>query len=45
MAEEGVIAARDLGLFQYVESAEAAWQVICAHYALDPATAREREGP
>jgi hypothetical protein len=39
MVEEGVIAPADLQLFRYVESAEAAWRVICAHYDLDPALA------
>jgi hypothetical protein len=39
MAEEGVIAPADLQLFRYVESAEAAWRAICAHYGLDPALA------
>jgi hypothetical protein len=41
MAEEGVIAPEDLRLFRYVESAEAAWRAICAHYGLDPALADE----
>ena len=41
MAEEGVIAPKDLDLFRYVESAEAAWRAICAHYDLDPALADE----
>jgi hypothetical protein len=41
MAEEGVIAPADLQLFRYVESAEAAWRAICAHYDLDPALADE----
>jgi hypothetical protein len=39
MAEEGVIAPRDLDLFRYGESPEAAWRAICAHYDLDPALA------
>jgi uncharacterized protein (TIGR00730 family) len=39
MVEEGVIAAKDLDLFRYVESPEAAWRTICAHYDLDPALA------
>jgi uncharacterized protein (TIGR00730 family) len=39
MVEEGVIAPADLQLFRYVESAEAAWRTICAHYDLDPALA------
>jgi len=34
MVEEGVISPRDLDLFQYVESAEEAWQIIRHHYAL-----------
>ena len=41
MAEEGVIAPKDLQLFRYVETAEAAWRAICAHYDLDPALADE----
>jgi hypothetical protein len=41
MAEEGVIAPRDLQLFRYVETPEAAWRAICAHYGLDPALADE----
>ena len=41
MVEEGVIAPADLRLFRYVESAEAAWRAICAHYDLDPALADE----
>jgi uncharacterized protein (TIGR00730 family) len=40
MAEEGVIAPEDVGLIAYVESAEEAWQRICAHYRLDPICAR-----
>jgi len=43
MAEEGVIAPEDVRLITYVESAEEAWQRICAHYGLDPTCARPRE--
>ena len=32
MVEEGVISATDLDLFRYVETAEAAWNVIHTHY-------------
>ena len=32
MVEEGVICKEDLELFQYVDSAEEAWQVIKKHY-------------
>jgi uncharacterized protein (TIGR00730 family) len=39
MVEEGVIAPEDRDLIRYVESAEAAWRAICAHYDLDPALA------
>jgi predicted Rossmann-fold nucleotide-binding protein len=39
MVEEGVIAPKDLQLFRYVETPEAAWRAICAHYDLDPALA------
>ena len=41
MADEGVIARKDLDLFRYVETPEAAWRAICAHYDLDPALADE----
>ena len=33
LAEEGVIAPDDLKLFTYCESAEEAWDYVCAHYA------------
>jgi uncharacterized protein (TIGR00730 family) len=33
LAEEGVIAADDLKLFSYCESAEEAWDHVCRHYA------------
>jgi uncharacterized protein (TIGR00730 family) len=36
MVEEGVIAPEDRDLVRYVESAEAAWDAICAHYGIDP---------
>ena len=39
LVEEGNIAAEDLGLFRYVESAEQAWQEIADFYSLGcPAT-------
>ena len=37
MVEEGVISPRDRDLVRYVESAEAAWRMICSHYGIDPA--------
>jgi uncharacterized protein (TIGR00730 family) len=43
MAEEGTIAQADLDLVAYVESAEDAWQRICAHYRLDPICAEPCE--
>jgi uncharacterized protein (TIGR00730 family) len=36
LAEEGVIAADDLKLFSYCESAEEAWDHVCRHYAGTP---------
>jgi len=36
LVEEGNIAAEDLGLFRYVESAEQAWQEIADFYSLGP---------
>jgi hypothetical protein len=33
LVEEGVIASDDLNLFQYVETAEEAWQHVCDHYS------------
>ncbi len=36
LVEEGVIDARDLGLFEFVETAEEAWARIEAHYAAEP---------
>jgi hypothetical protein len=33
LVDEGVIAPRDLDLFTYVETAEEAWQHVCARYA------------
>ena len=36
MVEEGVISAKDLDLFQYVETAEEAWSIIAAHHDLEP---------
>jgi uncharacterized protein (TIGR00730 family) len=41
MVDAGVLAPADLDLFRYVESAEAAWRAICAHYDLDPALAHD----
>lgn len=32
MAEEGVISPEDIGLFQYVETAEEAWGIISKAY-------------
>jgi hypothetical protein len=42
MVDEGVISPGDRELVRYVESAEAAWRAICAHYDLDPALADGR---
>ena len=42
MAEEGTIAPEDVDLVAYVESAEEAWQRICAHHRLDPICAEPR---
>ncbi|MGH6905591.1 MAG: LOG family protein [Geminicoccaceae bacterium] len=39
MVEEGVISPEDRDLVRYVESAEAAWRAICAHYGVDPGLA------
>jgi hypothetical protein len=41
MVDAGVISPADRELVRYVESAEAAWRAICAHYDLDPALADE----
>jgi len=35
MVEEGVISAKDLDLFQYVETAEQAWSIIADHHGLE----------
>jgi predicted Rossmann-fold nucleotide-binding protein len=32
LVEEGVVSARDLNLFSYVETAEEAWGLLCDHY-------------
>jgi uncharacterized protein (TIGR00730 family) len=32
LVEEGVISARDLDLFKFVETAEEAWSYVCEHY-------------
>jgi uncharacterized protein (TIGR00730 family) len=32
LVEEGVVSARDLNLFRFVESADEGWRVICDHY-------------
>jgi predicted Rossmann-fold nucleotide-binding protein len=39
MVDEGVISPEDRDLVRYVETAEAAWRAICAHYDIDPALA------
>ena len=36
LVETGMIAASDLGLFRYVETAEEAWSVLATHYGFDP---------
>lgn len=36
MVEEGVISAKDLDLFRYVETAEQAWSIIAEHHGLAP---------
>jgi hypothetical protein len=33
---EGTIAPQDLGLFQYAETAEEIWGIICTFHGLDP---------
>ena len=33
LVEEGVIAEADLDLFSYCETAEEAWEQVCAYYA------------
>ena len=33
LVDEGVIGAKDLGLFTYVQTAEEAWSAIRQHYA------------
>ena len=40
LVEEGMIAQKDLDIFQFVETAEEAWRLIAAHWKLDvePAT-------
>jgi uncharacterized protein (TIGR00730 family) len=35
LVETGMISAKDLGLFQYVETAEEAWDVLAAHCGFD----------
>jgi predicted Rossmann-fold nucleotide-binding protein len=35
LVEEGTISKDDLKLFRYVDTPEAAWQVICDFYQLD----------
>lgn len=37
LVEDGVVDPEDLGLFRFVETAEAAWSIIEAHYAGAPA--------
>jgi hypothetical protein len=39
MVQEGVISLKDRDLVRYVESAEAPWRAICAHYDIDAALA------
>jgi hypothetical protein len=34
LVQEGTISPEDLSLFHYVDTPEAAWQVICDFYAL-----------
>jgi hypothetical protein len=34
--EEGVISPDDLKLFRFVETAEEAWDHVCAHYGACP---------
>ena len=34
LADEGTIARGDLDLFHFVETADEAWAIVCAHYAL-----------
>ena len=36
MVEEGVISAKDLDLFRYVETADEAWSIIAEHHGLQP---------
>ena len=35
LVEAGMISPEDVDLFEYVETAEEAWEAICTHYALD----------
>lgn len=35
LVDAGMISPEDVDLFQYVETAEEAWEIICTHYALD----------
>ena len=35
LVETGMIGAKDLGLFRYVETAEEAWDVLATHYGFD----------
>ncbi|WP_430456445.1 TIGR00730 family Rossman fold protein [Rheinheimera sp.] len=37
LVEEGLISPQDLALIRFVDTAEAAWQVICENYQLPPA--------
>ena len=42
--EAGMISPDDVNLFQYVETAEEAWKIICEHYALEaPSTGANAE--
>jgi uncharacterized protein (TIGR00730 family) len=43
LVDEGVISAADLDLFQYVESAEEAWEAIKLAYRIDDPTLTARQ--
>lgn len=36
LVDTGMISPQDVELFRFVESAEEAWEIICASYTLDP---------
>lgn len=44
MVEEGVISAKDLDLFSYVEDADQAWSMIADHHGLSPHQAKSANG-